>query len=146
MSTLKIDSLSIKKKKFDSALIFGLISAFVLIFGALLIGGSIASFYNVPAVLIVMFGTVSITMISFNFTEIQRTLIHASEIFYSTRYSKTSAINDVISLAQIGKDRGILALDELDEVLEDKPFLQKSIALVVDGNDSIILELSLIHI
>ena len=140
MSTLKIDSLSIKKKKFDFALIFGLISAFLLIFGALLIGGSIASFYNVPAVLIVMFGTISITMVSFNLREIQRTLIHASEIFYSTRYSKTNAISDVISLAQIGKDRGILALDELNEVLEDRPFLQKSIALVVDGNDSIILE------
>ena len=54
MPTLKIDSLSSKNKKFDFALIFGLISAFLLIFGALLIGGSIASFYNVPAVLIVM--------------------------------------------------------------------------------------------
>jgi len=123
VSTLKIDSLSIKKKKFDFALIFGLISAFLLIFGALLIGGSIASFYNVPAVLIVMFGTISITMVSFNFREIQRTLIHASEVFYSTRYSKTNAINDVISLAQVGKDRGILALDELNEVLKDRPFL-----------------------
>jgi chemotaxis protein MotA len=140
VSTLKIDSLSSTKKKFDFTLIFGLSSAFLLIFGALLIGGSIASFYNVPAVLIVMFGTISVTMVSFNFKEIKRTLIHASEIFYSKPYSKTNAISDVISLAQLGKDRGILALDELNETLADSPFLQKSIALVVDGNDSIVLE------
>ncbi len=140
MSTPKIDSLSSKKKSFDFSLIFGLISAFSLIFGALLIGGSIASFYNIPAVLIVMLGTISITMVSFNFKEIQRTLIHASEIFYLTPYSKNNAISDIITLAQLGKDRGILALDELNEILEDRPFLQKSIALVVDGNDSIIVE------
>ena len=140
MSTLKIDSLSRTKKQFDFALIFGLSSAFLLIFGALLIGGSIASFYNVPAVLIVMFGTISITMVSFNFKEIKQTLIHASEIFYSKPFSKNNAISDVVSLAQLGKDRGILALDELNETLSDRPFLQKSIALVVDGNDSIVLE------
>ena len=140
MSTPKIDSLSSKKKSFDFSLIFGLISAFLLIFGALLIGGSIASFYNIPAVLIVMLGTISITMVSFNFKEIQRTLIHASEIFYLTPYSKNNAISDIITLAQLGKDRGILALDELNETLEDRPLLQKSIALVVDGNDSIIVE------
>ena len=140
MSTPKIDSLSSKKKSFDFSLIFGLISAFSLIFGALLIGGSIASFYNIPAVLIVMLGTISITMVSFNFKEIQRTFIHASEMFYLTPYSKNNAISDVITLAQLGKDRGILALDELNEILEDRPFLQKSIALVVDGNDNIIVE------
>ena len=140
MYTLKIDPLSSTKKKFDFALIFGLSSAFLLIFGALLIGGSIASFYNVPAVLIVMFGTISITMVSFNFKEIKRTLVHASETFYSKPYSKNNAISDVVSLAQLGKDRGILALDELNETLSDRPFLQKSIALVVDGNDSIVLE------
>ena len=140
MSTLKINSLSSTKKKFDFALIFGLSSAFLLIFGALLIGGSIASFYNVPAVLIVMFGTISITMVSFNFKEIKRTLIHASEIFYSKPYSKTNAISDVINLAQLGKERGILALDELNETLGDRPFLQNSIALVVDGNDSNVIE------
>ena len=125
---------------FDFALFFGLTSAFCLIFGALLLGGSVASFYNIPAVLIVVFGTLSITMVSFNFNEIKRALFDAVGIFYSPLYSESVAVKKIFGLARFSKDRGILALDELHYILKKEPFLQRSIALVVDGNNSTILE------
>jgi chemotaxis protein MotA len=127
-------------RHFDFALLFGLTSAFSLIFGALLLGGSVASFYNIPAVLIVVFGTISITLVSFNFNEIKRALFDAVGIFYTPVYSESVAVKKIISLAKFSKDRGILALDELNYILKNEPFLQRSIALVVDGNNSTILE------
>lgn len=130
-------------KHFDFALLFGLTSAFGLIFGALLLGGSVASFYNIPAVLIVVFGTISITMVSFNFNEIKQALCDAFRVFYTPSYSETVAVKNIIGLAKFSKDRGILALDELNNILKNEPFLQRSIALVVDGNNAIILEQAL---
>jgi chemotaxis protein MotA len=52
-------------------------------------------------------------------------------------------VKNIISLAKFSKDRGILALDELNNILKNEPFLQRSIALVVDGNNAIILEQAL---
>ena len=130
-------------KHFDFALLFGLTSAFGLIFGALLLGGSVASFYNIPAVLIVVFGTISITMVSFNFNEIKQALYDAFRVFYTPLYSESVAVKNIIGLAKFSKDRGILALDELNNILKNEPFLQRSIALVVDGNNAIILEQAL---
>jgi chemotaxis protein MotA len=130
-------------KHIDFALLFGLTSAFSLIFGALLLGGSVASFYNIPAVLIVVFGTISITMVSFNFNEIKQALYDAFRVFYTPLYSESVAVKNIIGLAKFSKDRGILALDELNNILKNEPFLQRSIALVVDGNNAIILEQAL---
>lgn len=130
-------------KHFDFVLLFGLTSAFSLIFGALLLGGSVASFYNIPAVLIVVFGTISITMVSFNFNEIKQALYDAFRVFYTPLYSESVAVKNIIGLAKFSKDRGILALDELNNILKNEPFLQRSIALVVDGNNAIILEQAL---
>ena len=130
-------------KHIDFALLFGLTSAFSLIFGALLLGGSVASFYNIPAVLIVVFGTISITMVSFNFNEIKQAFYDAFRVFYTPLYSESVAVKNIIGLAKFSKDRGILALDELNNILKNEPFLQRSIALVVDGNNAIILEQAL---
>jgi chemotaxis protein MotA len=127
-------------KRFDFSLLIGLFSAFSLIFIALLIGGSIVAFYNIPAVCIVIFGTISVTMIAFSLREMKSTITEAIRVFCPKNHSKEIASEQILHLATLSKDRGILALDELHSDLKKEPFLQRAIALVVDGNESSLVE------
>jgi chemotaxis protein MotA len=140
-SRLEINrSLLHSTKRLDFSLIIGLFSAFSLIFIALLIGGSIVAFYNIPAVCIVIFGTISVTMIAFSLREMRSTIVDTIGVFYPKNYSKETASERILHLATLSKDRGILALDELHSDLKEEPFLQRAIALVVDGNESSLVE------
>ena len=67
-------------RTFDAALLLGLFVAFGLVASALYVGGSITSFYNTPALMIVLLGTFAVTMVSFSFKE----MISASIETFST--------------------------------------------------------------
>ena len=50
----------------DYATIFGLFGSFVLVTAAVILGGSMTAFYNLPSVLIVLGGTFMVTTMSFS--------------------------------------------------------------------------------
>ena len=54
----------------DIATLIGLLAGFGLVFSAIFLGGSLGSFVDVPAILIVIGGTFGITMVSYSLREI----------------------------------------------------------------------------
>ena len=62
--TLKLD-VTAPTMKIDFPTILGLVIAFSLIGAALAFGGSIASFFNIPAAFIVIGGTIAVTSIAY---------------------------------------------------------------------------------
>ena len=61
------------KNTIDLATIVGLIGAFTLVFAAIYLGGSVGSFINIPSILIVLLGTIAVTLTCFSFKEILAT-------------------------------------------------------------------------
>ena len=127
----------------DGALIIGLSSAILLIIIALVISGSLVAFYNVPAILIVFLGTIAVTMISFNMTDLINAGIESLGLFLPKFQNEQDARDKAIRLAVLGKEQGILALDRVNAALASEPFLQRAVALVVDGNEGINLDSAL---
>jgi chemotaxis protein MotA len=117
----------------DLATILGLIGAFGLIAYAIYIGGSFAAFVDVPAILIVIGGTIAATTVCFSLGEIRRTTtVVATTIFHTIREPAHAAVH-VLQLAQMARKHGLLSLQDVLETLRHEPFLQKGIAMVVDG-------------
>lgn len=117
----------------DLATIVGLFSGFALIGTAIALGGSPASFINVPSVLIVVGGTLAATMICFSLAEMVRTFrVMLKTVFYATRDPSDAAVQ-VLQIAEVARKRGVLALQGSLDSVQAEPFLHKGVSMVVDG-------------
>ena len=62
-----------RRKRLDPATLLGLVAAFGLVALAMAIGGSPESFFDAPALLIVLGGTLGVTTIAFSLDDVLRT-------------------------------------------------------------------------
>lgn len=120
---------------FDAALVLGLIFAFALVAAALVIGGSVSSFYNTPALLIVLLGTFAVTMVSFTIREVLAAMGQIGGIMFPRSHAARPACERILHLASISREHGVLALETALPRLRGEPFLQRAIALTVDGGE-----------
>lgn len=120
-------------RKVDFATILGLFFAVGLIAGAVAMGNSDASFFNVPSLLIVLLGTMAATSISYT----GRELMKAGHIIINSIIRKAQSpgnlARSLVDLAVIAKKKGILALMNYESELQKDDFLFNSMQLVVDG-------------
>lgn len=117
----------------DFATILGLVFAFGLIIAAIAMGSSNANFFNVPSLMIVLFGTMAATAVSYSLEELR----YAGHlIFFSSMQKKwnvTTLSSNLVSLAVVAKKKGVLALSHYDKELNKVPFLDRSFQMVIDG-------------
>lgn len=99
----------------DAATIFGLIGGFGLIVTAITLGGSPESFVNLPAVLIVIGGTLAITIACYSFDEVFRTLGTAAKTVLQTKREPYEAAIQVLRLSEVARRSGVLTLQGVVE-------------------------------
>ncbi|MBM3569485.1 MAG: flagellar motor protein MotA [Alphaproteobacteria bacterium] len=120
----------------DLATVLGLVGGFALLLLAILLGGNLAGFVDVPSILITVVGTFAVTTVSFNLGEVmraQRVLLRAA--FHRPLEPGEAAV-EMLQLSERARKEGILVLQTRVNELGDKPFLQKALQLVVDGSSS----------
>jgi len=116
----------------DLASIVGVVGAFGIVIMAMVLGGDIAMFINIPSVLIVVVGSLFAVMMKFELGQFLGAVKVAVKAF-SFKLSKPEAlIEEVVELAGMARKGGLLSL-EGKEVSDD--FLSKGIQLLVDGHD-----------
>ncbi len=118
----------------DLATIVGLLIAWALVIGSILLGPNAMIFLNLPSALIVVGGCIAVLIVRFDFAEI-KTLI--SVILKSIKKPVIAKPRDIITkvveLSNISRREGILALEK--QQIED-PFLQKGVNYCVDGAEA----------
>jgi len=117
----------------DIATLLGLLIGFGLVIAAIATGGSIGAFVDVPSVLIVIGGTFAITTVNFSLGEIIKSQTTMLKAVFSKASDPAAAALQVIELADLARKNGILGMQESLKNLDSVPFLQKGLALVVDG-------------
>lgn len=118
--------------RFDFATLIGLGAGALLLAGAILLGEGPASFVNLPSVLIVIGGTLAVTMISFSLTDIVHVVpVILSGIFRRPRDASEAALL-AVRLADHARKSGPLGLTTLLVRERSEPFLRKAVQLVVD--------------
>ncbi|KZY63154.1 flagellar motor protein PomA [Oleiphilus sp. HI0068] len=127
----------------DLATLIGLIFGFVIVIGAILIESSIMDFVNVPGLVIVVVGTIAITLVKYRLTSVATSFKLAfSTVFLERTENPVMLIEKVRELSGIVRKEGILGLENAE--IEDE-FLAKGIALCIDGHPSEFIEELLIQ-
>ena len=116
----------------DLASLVGVIGAFGIVIFAMILGGDITMFVNVPSLLIVIVGSLFAVMMKFELGHFLGIAGIMAKAFMFKSVKPDALINEVVELAGMARKGGLLSL-------EGKPvsydFLGKGIQLLVDGHD-----------
>ncbi|MEZ5553541.1 MAG: flagellar motor protein PomA [Pseudomonadales bacterium] len=116
----------------DLATLVGLIGAFAVVIGSMVLGGGAMMFINVPSLLIVFVGTLFVVLMKFSLGQFLGAVKVAVKAFSFKLPKPEQIIEEVVGLADSARKGGLLSL-EGKEVSSN--FLSKGIQLLVDGHD-----------
>ncbi|WP_132699834.1 flagellar motor protein PomA [Reinekea marinisedimentorum] len=116
----------------DIAMLVGLIGAVAMVVMAMLLGGSLGIFINVPSLLIVFGGSTFVAMSKFTLEQFLNVGKVVGKAFSFSIVKPEDLIAEIVELADGARKGGLLSL-EGKETSSD--FLSKGIQLLVDGHD-----------
>lgn len=116
----------------DIMTLVGLLAALAIMVGAIVSNSQIWDFMNVPGLLVVVAGTLAVTLIKYRW----RGLIESLKLAFSTAFldkgeSPLSVYNEIQAVADKVRKAGLLGLEDVEI---RNPFLQKAANLAVDGH------------
>lgn len=127
-----------RRRDMDLTTFIGIIAGITLVGTAIQMGGSVRSFIDVPSMMITIGGTIAATLINFRIDDVKNVLRVTKVAFTHRPPQLTAVITQLISLAELARREGLLALDNsLDKVKDD--FLRHGLQLVVDGVDATVI-------
>jgi len=118
----------------DLSTLIGIVAAFGLMLMAILQGGPLSIFINVPSILIVVGGTFGNTLVHYPFGDVFDALNVAKKTFLYKELSINALISQLMEFANKARKEGILALQGAMENVEDD-FLKKAMQMAVDGQE-----------
>jgi chemotaxis protein MotA len=119
----------------DLATWFGLGLGILGVFGgALLDGTPIGALFQFAAFVIIFFGTLGATMMSFPYDTMKEIIPVLKKAFQRQELDPSAIVTQLVGFATKARREGLLGLEEEAEAVAD-PFLKKGLQLVVDGTD-----------
>jgi chemotaxis protein MotA len=116
----------------DKTSLIGILSGLLLIIIAILVGGDIHNFANLPGLMIVVGGSAAATLLTFPFEEVKSAFRGAYQVFSRPKQTTEDIIAMMLRLAKISRNEGIV---RISEVQVESPFMQRAINLVSEGSD-----------
>src|SRR3712207_349948 len=105
-----------------------------LLIGNLMEGGSPAALINIPAALIVLGGTLGVTLASTSMEQFKALPALYKKAFSTPPPDYRLEVDRIVEFAEKARREGLLALDGEIAAIEDE-FVRKGMQLVVDGTD-----------
>lgn len=115
----------------DLATLIGLIAAFGIVLTSIILGGSAGTFINTPSLLVVLGGTVAVTMMKFSLSKFLSAASIAVKAFLHKPTSPEDLIETAVELAKTARQGGLLALEDA-EVPDE--FMKSGLGLLIDGH------------
>lgn len=116
----------------DIASLIGVISGVVLIISAILIGGSVHNFFNLPGFMVVFGGTIAATFLTFQLRDVLSAFKAAFFVFSEKKRDPNDMVSTMISLCYVTRREGIV---KLSGVTTQSVFLKKVCNLIADGSE-----------
>jgi chemotaxis protein MotA len=107
---------------------------------AMLLGGSLGMFFDVPSVLIVLGGTTFVVLIKYSISQFFGAAKIAVKAFMFKTDNPEDLIAKIVEMADAARKGGFLALEEMEV---ENTFLRKGIDLLVDGHDADVVRATL---
>ncbi len=118
-----------------SSSIIGLVVCFAgLMLGATMEGAPVMAVLNPSAMMIVLGGTLGVTILGTSFDAIKAIPALYKKVFMAEQFDLRGRVSELVGFAEKARRDGLLALDdELSTVHDD--FMRRGLQLVVDGTD-----------
>jgi len=116
----------------DIASLTGVISGVGLIITAILIGGNVHNFFNLPGLMVVLGGTIAATLLTFQIRDVISAFRAAFLVFLEKKLDPNDMVATMISLSYITRRDGIY---KLGDVKTQSSFLKKVCNLIADGSE-----------
>jgi chemotaxis protein MotA len=116
----------------DLATLLGLLGALGIIVVAILMGGDMGVFINMPSMMIVVVGTLFAVLIKFSLGQCFGAFKVAMQAFFNKTDDQAKLIEEGVNLANIARKEGVLGLEGQEM---DNAFLKKGIGFCVDGHE-----------
>jgi len=116
----------------DLATLIGLVGAILTVGAAIALGGAPGAFINAPSLLIVIVGTVLVTLMKFSLKQFLSAATVAVKAFIYKVSDPQALIEQAVELSGEARKNGLLALEEAE--IHD-PFFRKAVDMLVDGHD-----------
>ena len=116
----------------DIATIIGLLGGSILIVVAIVTGGNVLVFINIPGLLIVVGGTIATCFIKFSMGDVINSFRVAMKAFMVKIDPPDEIMEKMVSIAKVAKERGLMALE--NEKPDDE-FAAKAFQFLADGFD-----------
>ncbi len=118
----------------DLATIIGLAVAFGLMLMAIVQGGPLGIFINIPSLLIVIGGTIGVILVHYPMKEITGAIKIAQKAVLNKDEIPNELIVQLMEFANKARKEGILSLQGMMESVDDE-FLLKAMQMAVDGQE-----------
>ncbi|MGB2427333.1 MAG: flagellar motor protein PomA [Alteromonas sp.] len=116
----------------DLATIIGIIGAIGFVAMAMVLGGDMGMFINVPSLLIVFGGTIFVVLSQFTMGQFFGAGKIAAKAFMFKIEAPDDLIQKIVEMADAARKGGFLALEEAEI---ENSFMQKGVDMLVDGHD-----------
>ncbi|MET1257366.1 flagellar motor protein PomA [Aliikangiella maris] len=116
----------------DIATLVGLLGAIAMVVMAMVLGGSVLTFIDVPSILIVVVGTHFVIMMKYPLGDFLSAASGGMKVLTFKSPNNDELIQSIVELADMARKSGLLALEGAQI---DDPFMRKGIGLLVDGHD-----------
>jgi chemotaxis protein MotA len=123
----------------DIATIVGVVIGIALILLAMLLGGSIGAYIDIPSMMIVIGGATGATLAAFPLVKLLSLPKVVSKSLQNPVVEPTSLIRQIVSYAEVARRDGILALEGLTDEMKDD-LLITGVKMAVDGTDPELIE------
>ena len=118
----------------DIATILGIVISFALMIWAILMGGPLSIFIDVPSIAIVFGGTAGVALINFPFGDVLGTILLIKKTVLIKESDTNKLIGEMMEFAAKARKGGILSLQDSIDSTEDK-FMVKALQMAVDGHE-----------
>lgn len=123
------------KKRLDKGTLIGFVVATVAMCGSIVIEhGSIFSYVNLSAALIVFGGSIGVALVSYPMPVVMRLPKLLMQAMREPRDQSAALVQQFVHLAERARKEGLLALEQEANALTH-PLVKKGVMLVVDGTD-----------
>lgn len=116
----------------DLATLIGMLGAIGFVVMAMVMGGDLSMFMNVPSILIVFGGTLFVVLSQFSLGQFFGAGKIAAKAFMFKIEAPDDLIQKIVEMADAARKGGFLALEEAEI---ENAFMQKGVDMLVDGHD-----------
>lgn len=128
----------------DIATLIGIVLSFGLMVWAILMGGPLSIFIDVPSIAIVFGGTIGVSLINFPLADVIGTIAIFKKTVLIKEPDTNKLIAQMLDFANKARKGGILSLQDQIDSIEDQ-FMVKALQMAVDGQEPAELKAMLLN-